>query len=411
MTRAARPSDCPTVRPSDVLGVPNRRPCAASRSITTFFSSSGSTSRSATSSSAWSRFSNGSCGLATVRPRTVTSPAERSIWRRWISTFAPTIAVPTFSAEYRASRSANRTHSPTPSAANRSSGPIARHRKTRTLTSRLRPEQAIHVVELRRGDRAVPLGLTNTVADRGAVARDGPTRGQVERDEDQDGEDEASQHHRVVEVRERHDRGVVERGPQRHQRRCVEQQLAPDRIEQRIEQESGGHEQRPPEHRGREGDVEQHDQAEHDGVMHAHQGRESEDRTERDSGGDLAGRALRVEGLNEGLEELDERQHGLSRKRSAAIATMSASAVASSCSREPRSLASSTRTSASLDRRFTNTTKRNPNFCSYSSLRRARRRNTSGGVWSRSYLCSLNDWLDCARTRSGRSPMRGCALI
>jgi len=55
-------------RPSVVRAVPKRSPFAAMRSMMSFFSVNGSTSTSATISSACSRFLNASCGLAIVSP-------------------------------------------------------------------------------------------------------------------------------------------------------------------------------------------------------------------------------------------------------------------------------------------------------------------------------------------------------
>src|SRR6267142_6330691 len=181
-------------------------------------------------------------------------------------------------------------------------------------------------------------------------------------------------------------------------------------VEQWIEHETDRDKQRPAEHPAGERNVEQHERGKDHGIVEIHQRRQTEKRAQHDSRGELPLRALRVQRAEQRLDQLDQRQHGRF-SRSSAIARISRRAVRRSSSRAPRSRASSTGTIASLDRRFTKTTKRNPNFCSYSSLRLARRKKTSGGVVSRSYPCSRKESADWAFTRSGLSPMRGCALI
>src|SRR5881628_2135986 len=304
------PPDRPPARPSLSRGVPNLSPVAVRRSITSFFSSSGSGSRSVTRASAWSRFCKASNGLATVRPWISTRPCGRSRCRRSISTSAPMSVVPTDSAVRLAMRSAKTSHNPRATAPSTNRGTTAFQRNTATRTSGLRPEQAVQIVQLGRDHTAVQRGAFYALGDRGAVTPDAPSAREEQRHPESARHHQAAEHDRVVEARQRHHRRVVERGPQRPQRWSVEQQRATDPVERRVEQEAHGHEQRPPQHRTRERHVQHDDQRERHGVVEIPEGRETEDRSQGKTGGELPGRALGVQGLDERLDQLQQ-EHGV----------------------------------------------------------------------------------------------------
>ena len=80
-------------------------------------------------------------------------------------------------------------------------------------------------------------------------------------------------------------------------------------IEQRIEQESKRDEQRPAQHAPRKRHVEQHQQREDHRVVDVHQGCQPEERAEHQARRELAGRALRVQGADERLDELEKCKH------------------------------------------------------------------------------------------------------
>src|SRR6266496_6289697 len=84
-----------------------------------------------------------------------------------------------------------------------------------------------------------------------------------------------------------------------------------DPVEKWIEQEADRHEQRPAQHPTRERHVEQHERREDDRVVKIEQGREAEERSQDDPGGELPRRALGVQRAEQRLDQLDEGEHAL----------------------------------------------------------------------------------------------------
>src|SRR6059036_2039029 len=214
--------------------------------------------------------------------------------------------VPTDSAVRLAMRSAKTSHNPRATAPSTNRGTTAFQRNTATRTSGLRPEQAVQIVQLGRDHTAVQRGAFHALGDRGAITHDAPSAREEQRHPENGRDHQAAEYDRVVEAGKRYHRRVVERGPQRPQRWSVEQQRATDPVERRVEQEAHGHEQRPPQHRSRERHVQHDDQRERHGVVEIPEGRETEDRSQGKTGGELPGGALGVQGLDERLDELQD---------------------------------------------------------------------------------------------------------
>src|SRR5467141_3270058 len=159
--------------------------------------------------------------------------------------------VPTDSVVCFAIRSANTNHSPAPTAPNSSRGTMAFQRNTRTVTA--------------------PAGTGGT----GCTAWTRSRRGTA-------------------------------RSASGAQRRRAEQQATADRVEQGVEQEPGRDAERPAQHRAGNRDVEDDDQADHDHVVEAQERRETEDRPEHEACRHLPWCALRVQGLDERLDQLQQ---------------------------------------------------------------------------------------------------------
>src|SRR5205823_7356885 len=142
------------------------------------------------------------------------------------------------------------------------------------------------------------------------VAHDAEAQRKEQRHRERDREYDAAEHDGVVEVGERHDRRVVQRGSQPAQR-LRQQELVSDPVEQRIEQESERDEQRPPQHAARERDVEEHEGRENDRVVQVQQRREAEERAQHDARRKLTRGALRMQRTEQRLNQLYQREHSV----------------------------------------------------------------------------------------------------
>src|ERR1700694_2870877 len=93
--------------------------------------------------------------------------------------------------------------------------------------------------------------------------------------------------------------------PQRRRRK----QAQTDLVEQGIQQKPDRDEQRPSQHAATKRHIEQHEQGKNHQVMQVHQRREPERGSGYYSRGPLPRRTRRVQGLDDGLDQLEEGKH------------------------------------------------------------------------------------------------------
>src|SRR5436190_14671335 len=329
MARGAKPSPV-----TAVAGVARFVPVAMSPSVnvftTIFFSRSGSGSSTTRTTRISKRFRLRSYGSASATPCSSSEPLSRWISRSAMSSCAPSALVPASAMVSRMNRSA-KSIQPRPSRARTSSsGMMPSHRKTRVRARReelsprgpppgaagvycvcspLRTEPGVDIVELRSLESLVRARLPHALADRGAIAHHTEASQEKDRDEQREPDDDAPQHHRVVEVRQGKTRRVLDARPERTKRYGADEQRMADAIEHGIEQEADRDEHRPCQHASRERNVQHREQQQHHEVVRVHERREPERCPERDAERDLRRRTVGMQRFDERANELEESQH------------------------------------------------------------------------------------------------------
>src|SRR5690242_15842438 len=139
--------------------------------------------------------------------------------------------------------------------------------------------------------------LAYALADRRAIANDGETRREPERNKERQPDDDTPEDDGVVEVRERENGSVVPDSPQRPERGRIDEQPVADAIEERIEHEADRHAQPA---RGRYGGkryVQDGEEHEHEEILRVRDRRQPQRRPARDAEPDLGRRALGMQSL------------------------------------------------------------------------------------------------------------------
>src|SRR5579862_6195054 len=191
----------------------------------------------------WIRLRLESLVLASWRFLISSEGVMNPTWTLPTSTSAPVAAVRPFTSASLSSRSPNSSHPPTITNSENPSGRMARQRKTGKrfffagagacegdgagagdvpgvsgvggMPTSLGPEPAVDIVELRRREGVIDLGLDQPRANGCAVMDDEPPGEAKDREEQHEPSHNAAQDHAVVEIRQPEDWRVVHPGPER----------------------------------------------------------------------------------------------------------------------------------------------------------------------------------------------------